>query len=167
MRLKACEVGAARSSAPAQLHSTLLQGRKLLATVGGDTSSLDGVTMRLWDPAAILAASGTGGGLAPAAAPGPGIPSGADAGAAAVAAPPLAAATATATVRLFPAKQPPAGSVSALAVSDAAWPQLQIAVGLSGGGVQLMRGDADKPQGAVFCLLQGAGRQCDSLLASP
>jgi hypothetical protein len=62
----------------------------------------------------------------------------------AAAAQPLVAATPLASIRLFPAKQPPAGTVTAVAVSDAAWPQLQIVVGLSGGGVQLMRGDADK-----------------------
>jgi hypothetical protein len=119
-------------------HPCTRQGRKLLATVGGDAAAPDGITLRVWDPAAVLAASSSAGPAAAAAAGSAGAPL------AATTAQPLVTATPLASVRLFPAKQPPAGTVTAVAASDAAWPQLQIAVGLSSGGVQLMRGDADK-----------------------
>jgi hypothetical protein len=112
--------------------------------VGGDPAAADGVMLRVWDAAAILAASGGAGPSAAAPAGAAGSAGGPAAAAAAAAQRPLAAASSLASVRLFPVKQPPTGTVTAVAASDAAWPQLHLAVGLSSGGIQLMRGDADR-----------------------
>ncbi len=139
-----------------------MQARNLLATVGGDASAPDGAQLRLWDPAAILSSSS---GAAAAAAA---VATAAVEGGAAIAAGlTLTAATSAATVRLFTAKQPPGGSVTAIAATDAAWPQLHLAVGLSGGAIQLMRGDAGNlPHCYVTykSVTPGAGR-CSTLVS--
>lgn len=119
-----------------------MQGRNLLATVGGDAASPDGAQLRLWDPAIILNSSGSSGGGGGAAAAAPDAATAHGGIAAPAPGPKLTEVSPTGHVRLFPAKQPPGGSVTVFAASDAAWPQLHLAVGMSSGGIQLMRGDA-------------------------